>query len=125
MITFIDDEQNSSIQIAVMNDATGKGQRVLIVYETKLSVMGYEYFTVTKKDLEQLQHRLQYPLQYQHSVLELAGMKLSFGLTLVNKGITSFDVWCYLSGVNVRLHYVDYTGCNLHDKVHELESCTL
>lgn len=125
MITFIDDEQNSSIQIAVMNDATGKGRRVLMVYETKLSVMAYEYFTVNSTDLQKLQHRLQYPLQYQHSVLELPGMKLSFGLTLVNKGITSFDVWCYLNGVNVSLHYSDYTGCNLQDKVNELEACTL
>jgi hypothetical protein len=123
MITFIDDEGNRSLQI-VVRDATKKGARVLLVYEIDLNVVAHEYFNATTQDLEKLHHRLLYPLQYQHSVLELPSMNLSFGLTVVNKGIFSFDVWCYLNGENVRLHYTDYTGCNLQAKATQLEGCT-
>lgn len=123
MITFIDDEGNRSLQI-VIKDVTKERGKVLMVYEINLNVLAYEYFNATRQDLEKLHHRLRYPLQYQHSVMELPSMNLSFGLTDVNKGITSFYVWCYLNGENFRLHYSDYTGCNLEAKADQMEGCT-
>ncbi|MFN8321055.1 MAG: hypothetical protein U0T74_00230 [Chitinophagales bacterium] len=125
MIFFIDDEQNSSLQITRNHLSETSDMDFLLIVENDLKIMWHDTFSISKGDYEQLIHRLEYPEKYVHAKSFIPSLNMLFGETYYKNNKVCFPVSVASATNWFSFNYCDHTGLDLLRKIISLREMLL
>jgi hypothetical protein len=121
MLTFVDNEQNMSLQLSLSTSLFQKHREVLMLVEKDLKVLWYEIRQVSLEDCDCLRHRLFKPEEFTERTCTLNSLGVTFSPTVIKDKGYECAITINNSATNFKLKFIDPTGSQLFSMWAEAE----